>query len=147
MDRRILLIIVVFLGFLVGYACSSKPMPTNGNGIMLTYERSGGIAGLRDQLTIYHNVRSELQRNGSKMEFSLDRNELEHLEKLIQQANFLELQDNYLPGNTIPDAFEYVISYQAEDGKKHVVRTRTTAVPKVLEPLLNELNQIVARQS
>jgi hypothetical protein len=147
MYRRILLIVAVFFGFLVGYACSSEPMPTNGNGIMLTYERSGGIAGLRDQLTIYHNGRCELQRNGSRIEFSLDSIELNRLEQLIQQANFPELKGSYLPDNSIPDAFEYVISYHTQEGSRYAVRTRTTAIPEALGPLLNELSQIVAAQS
>jgi hypothetical protein len=114
---------------------------------MLTYERSGGIAGLRDELTIYYDGRYEVQRNGSETEFTLDRDELTHLENLIQQANFFQLNDNYLPGNIIPDAFQYVISYRTEEGKMHTVRTMTTAVPEVLEPVLSELNQIIARHN
>ena len=141
------IIVVVFLGLLAGYACSSEPTPTNGNNIMLTYERSGGIAGLRDELTIYYSGHSELKRNGTETEFTLTSNELDNLQKLIEQANFPELTDNYLPGNVVPDAFEYVISYYAEEGSRYAVRTRTTAIPEVLAPLLNELSQIVARQS
>ncbi len=144
---RFLLAIAVFLGLLLGCACNPEPTPTNGNGIMLTYERSGGIAGLRDELTIYYDGRCQLQRNGSETEFTLDRGQLAHLEKLIQEANFLQLQNSYLPGSTIPDAFEYVISYHAEEGKMHTVRTMTTAIPEFLEPVLSELNQIIVRNS
>ena len=147
MYRRILLIIVVFIGFLMGYACSPEPTPSNGNGLMLTYERSGGFAGLLDELTIYYNGHCELKRNGHETEFTLNSSELESLENLIEQVNFLELEGNYLPGNVIPDAFEYVISYHTEDGTRYAVRTRTTAIPEVLAPLLNELSQIVARRS
>ncbi len=137
----------VFLGMLLGCSGNSEPTSTNGNGVMFTYERSGGIAGLRDELTIYYDGRYEVQRNGSETEFTLDDDELTHLENLIQQASFFELYDNYLPGNIIPDAFQYVISYRTEEGKMHTVRTMTTAVPEVLEPVLSELNQIIARHN
>ncbi len=147
MVTRCLVVIIACLLIVVGCAGNSEPTPTTGNGVMLTYERSGGIAGLRDELTIYYDGRYEVQRNGSETEFTLDRSELTHLENLIQQANFFQLQDNYLPGNIIPDAFQYVISYRTEEGKMHTVHTMTTAVPELLEPVLSELNQIIARHN
>lgn len=132
---------------LLGCAGNPEPTPTNGNGVMLTYERSGGIAGLRDELTIYNNGHYEVKRNGSETESTLDPGGLSHLENLIQLANFSELDGNYLPSGMIPDAFQYVITYHTEEGKMHTVRTMTNSVPELLEPVLSELNQIIARHN
>ena len=125
----------------------STPMPTNQNSVLISYQRTGGFAGLRDQLTIYSNGRSELQRKGVEGEFTIQPSQLAHLKELMEEANFLGLKEEYLPTNIGADFFEYVISYQAEEGKMHSVRTMTGAVPDALQPILNELNQLISSNS
>ena len=147
MYRRIFLIATALLITLISSSCASQDAPTNGDKIMLTYQRSGGIAGFLDELTIYYNGRTEAKRIGSEAEFTLTNTELEGLKTLIEQANFLKLNANYLPGSPIADAFEYAITYYTQDGERHTVKTMTTAIPDVLGPLINELNEIVTRQS
>ena len=125
----------------------STTVPTSQNSVLVIYQRSGGFAGLRDQLTIYSNGRCELQRKGVEREFTIEPSQLAHLEELMEEANFLDLKEEHLPTNIGADFFEYVISYQAEEGKMHSVRTMNGAVPDALQPILNELNQIISSNS
>lgn len=149
MEKRHFVLICACL--LLLYGCSndseSTPMPTSQNSVLVSYQRSGGFAGLRDQLTIYSNGHCELQRKSVEREFTLEPSQLAHLKQLMEEANFLGLKEEYLPTNIGADFFEYVISYPAGDGKMHIVRTVSGAVPDALQPILNELNQLILSNS
>lgn len=119
---------------------------TSASNIMLSYHRSGGIAGLDDQLVIDDGGHCELQREHTKGEFTLEPNRLKHLIYLLDDADFFSLNDKYLPADTGADFFEYVISYKAE-GKEHTVYTMDGAVPDALQPILDELAQIISSNS
>ena len=122
------------------------PTPTNQNSVLITYQRSGGIMGLRDQLTIYSDGRCELRRKDVEWEFTIPPSQLEHLKELMEEANFLDLKVPDLPP-PIADSFEYVISYYPEVGKSNTVRVRTTAIPDCLRPIMHELNQLISSNS
>ena len=131
--------------------CTRSPEPTpispSESSILVVYQRSGGLAGLRDYLTIYSNGYCELQRKGVELEFTLQPSEMTHLENLMEEADFVGLKDSYLPTNTGADFFEYVVSYQSGAGKMHTVRAISGAVPDALRPILTELNQIISSHS
>ncbi len=125
----------------------TTPVPSSPKSVLVSYQRTGGFAGLRDQLTIYSNGYCELQRKGLEREFTLQPGQLAHLKELMEEANFLGLKAQYLPTNAGADFFEYVLSYQAEEGKMHTVRTINGAVPDALQPILKELNQLISSNS
>ncbi len=149
MRKNYFVLISACLVLISGCFNASEPTPTppNQNSILISYQRTGGFAGLRDQLTIYANGRCELQRKGVEQEFTIQPSQLAHLKELIEEANFLDLKEEYLPSNMGADFFEYVISYQAGEGRMHTVRTMTGAVPDALQPILNELNQLISDNS
>ena len=122
-------------------------MPTSQNSVLVIYERSGGLAGLRDRLTIHRNGHCELQRKGAEREFTLQPGQLAHLTELMEEADFPGLKGEYLPTNSGADYFEYVISYQAGEGKMHSVRARSGAVPDDLQPVLSELDRLISSDS
>ncbi len=128
-------------------ASKTTPVPTSPKSVLVSYQRTGGLAGLRDQLTIYSNGYCELQRKDLEREFTLQPGQLAHLKELMEEADFLGLKDKYLPYNTGADFFEYVVSYQAGEGKMHTVRTINGAVPDALQPILKELNQLISSNS
>jgi len=122
-------------------------VPPSESSVLVVYQRSGGLAGLRDYLTIYSNGYCELQRKGVELEFTLQPSEVTHLKNLMEEANFIGLKDSYLPTNTGADFFEYVVSYQPGTGKMHTVRAISGAVPDALQPILKELNQVISSNS
>jgi len=122
------------------------PVPPNPDSVLISYERSGGIMGIHDQLTIYADGRCELRRIDGEWEFTIPPSQLEHLKELMEEANFLDLKVPDLPP-PIPDSFEYMIYYNPGVGKVNTVRVRTTAIPDCLGPIMHELAQIISSNS
>jgi len=125
----------------------STNTPTNQNSVLVIYQRSGGFAGLRDELTVYSNGDCELQRKAIEREFTLEPDQLAHLKQLMEEESFLNLKGEFLPPNTGADFFEYVVSYQAGESKMHTVRTVSGAVPDALQPILSELDKLISDSS
>lgn len=149
MKKSYFVLISVCLLLVFGCANDSEttPVPTSPKSVLVSYQRTGGFAGLRDQLTIYSDGYCELQRKDLEREFTLQPGQLAHLKELMEEANFLGLKDRYLPTDTGADFFEYVVSYQSGTGKMHTVRAINSAVPDALRPILKELNQIITSHS
>jgi len=115
-----------------GCLCSSEQT------VLITYRRSGGIAGVNDELVIYSNHQAILVRRTGRAEFTLDADQVARLVQQFEEANFVSLDREYLPQNTCCDLYEYVVTYEG-----HTVRTMDTAIPEPLEPLLRTLNEII----
>ncbi|MBW4539964.1 MAG: hypothetical protein KME43_12590 [Myxacorys chilensis ATA2-1-KO14] len=87
----------------------------------VTFERSGGFAGL----IVTTSVDTA----------TLPATETEHLQQLVQSANFFGLPAE-IPAAAQPDRFQYEIT--VEDGNQHhTVRVGEASVPESLRPLLN----------
>lgn len=91
----------------------------------ITFERSGGLMGLKSNLTIdLHELPSD---------------QAEVLRGLVDQADFFNLLENP-PARSIPDGFQYTIT--VETGlSSHTVHTSDTSSPEELKPLLQELSR------
>lgn len=126
------IVIVVLAGWLAG--CTG----TTSSGILVEYRRSGGFAGLDDRVVIQVNGQATLTRKAEHYEFVLDRDTMNQLQALFDDAEFSKLRREYLPSRQGSDLFEYVVMY-----KGHTVRTMDTAVPEALWPVLELLNQII----
>lgn len=118
--------------------------PTSSN-VLVNYHRSGGIAGVQDRLTVYYDGRCELQRKRGQREFTLEPDYLGRLKSLLEKANFPTLKEEYLTP-VGADLMDLIITYQAE-GKKYTVHTDDIAIPDALQPVIVELNQIIAERS
>jgi len=116
--------------------------------ILLRYKRYGGIAGLDDELAIYTNGRCELRRKDVEWEFTIQPSQLAHLKELMEEANFLDLKVPDLPPPGA-DLIKYDILYIPREGQGKVnsVRVWTTAIPDALQPILNELDQLISSNS
>jgi hypothetical protein len=110
---------------------------------MVSYQRSGGIAGLVDHLTIDNNGHCVLQEKTIRREFDLSPDDLTHLRQLFEEANFFTLNSEYLPADIGADRIEYIVTYRIPD-EEHTVRTMDGAVPVVLAPILSQLNRIIS---
>jgi hypothetical protein len=94
----------------------------------ITFERSGGVIG--------NELRLDLDLE------SLADYEAEHLQKLMDEADFFNIPSD-LAANSTPDEFQYVITVEDEDSS-HTVRTSDTTMPRALLPLVKELTMLRA---
>ncbi len=104
----------------------------------LEFSRSGGIAGLDDQLTISADGTARLRRRAIRQELDIEPDVMDRLVKTLQDVPFGDLRREYLPPRAGADLIEYMIKV---DG--HTVRTEDTAIPESLQPLIDLLVQIV----
>lgn len=110
--------------------------------MLVNYQRSGGIAGFNDRLVINDDGHCTLQRKNLEWQFNLPPDDLQNLRQLFQEADFFNLNSEYLPADIGADRFEYTITYRISD-KEHTVRTMDGSVPQALTPVLSQLNRIV----
>ncbi len=123
---------VMLTGWLFG--CTTAPSPD----ALIEYRRSGGFAGLDDHLVIEEEGEATLTRQLEHYEFTLDKDTMNQLQALFEEAEFSQLQQEYLPSRQGSDRFEYQVTY-----KGYTVRTMDGAVPSPLQPILEALNRIV----
>lgn len=128
-----MLALVAVVAFLA--ACEG----VGGSAPLIDYQRTGGIAGFDDHLTVQRDGVATLSRRAVETQFALGSDELGRLETLFAQAGFQKMRREYLPDQPGADRFEYRVTY-----KGHTVRTFDGAVPQALEDILDELNRIVA---
>ena len=133
------------------FACGRGVTPIIPKDALLAYNRVGGFVGYFDRLVIYPDGRCELeaQRGDQEVnkEFEVDAGEISLLNDLMRQADFMNLGDNYLYAeHEGGDVFEYVIAYRIE-GKQHTVNTMDYAIPGFLQPIIDELNGLISRNT
>jgi hypothetical protein len=108
--------------------------------LLVTYQRTGGIAGFSDNLAIYENGSVMVTENGVPGHCMLDDTSIEGLRMIFSQANFPALADNYPAPTPGADYFRYTITYQGK-----TVTTETTGAPPALEPVITILDGLVTR--
>lgn len=91
----------------------------------ITFERSGGFAGLARSVTVSSD--------------SLSNQDAAELRRLIDEARLFDLPEHAGEGEPVPDDFNYVISVD-EGERSTVVRTGDANAPPQLRPLLDWLN-------
>lgn len=91
----------------------------------ITFERSGGLMGLKSSVVIDLN------------ELPLD--QAGTLRRLLDESHFLTLPE-HPPAHTAPDGFQYIITIETET-ITYTVHTNDLAAPDELRPLLEELSQ------
>ena len=121
---------------LAGCLASCTAIPSQGT--LIEYRRTGGFAGLDDHLVVDANGRTILTRKSGRYEFTINRDTMDRLVSVLNNAEFTKLRSEYLPSRKGSDLMEYIVTY-----KDHQVRAMDTAVPDSLWPVLELLNQIV----
>lgn len=106
--------------------------------VLVDYERNGGFAGMSDHLVINTDGHATLTGRTGAREFDLSGDQLNQIEAVFESAGFANIDENSMPGAVPPDAFSYVITYQG-----HRVKTADSAVPAVLQPVLEALNRLL----
>lgn len=99
-------------------------------GVVITYQMSGGFAGITQQWAIYADGR--ITRSDGR-EWQITPAEVEQLLADIKAAGFFDLGDSYMSLNTCCDRFTYVITVNSDDQTKTV--TTIDAAPNIPEGL------------
>lgn len=107
--------------------------------IFVDYQRSGGFAGVSDRVVIFDNGVMLLSDGRSNTESSLNQTQLERIGAVFTTAKFAELEGNYTSGRGGADLFQYSISYHGK-----TIRTEDTAIPPPLQPVIDEMDSILA---
>jgi len=141
----IILSVLVF-GLILISGCSSPPAG-NGEkpqhpGILVQYQRTGGIAGFNDQMVVFENGQVVYSRNTGSGTVTLSDDSLEELGDILESADFPSLAPDYPAGNPGADYFSYVIIY-----KGMTVTTETGGIPPELVPVIGRLDSLLADHS
>lgn len=127
--------IALFVFLAAGCAATNPQVST-----LVEYRRSGGIRGLDDHLIIGTDGEATLIRRAARFEFTVGSDTLDQLRTVLNAADFPNLRREYLPERQGADLFEYTLNYGGR-----TVRTKDFAIPEVLQPLIELLNQLVER--
>jgi hypothetical protein len=135
-----LLAIVATLGVIgpAGGAAPAAPSSKATTGRLVTYERSGGIAGRTVRLVVSRSRRVTGRPGGRS--FLLTRTEYRRLAAAIRRADLPHLPARSRPNHPVADGFVYAVS---ADGR--TVHAETGAVPRRLAPLLSRLAHLLGR--
>lgn len=98
----------------------------------ITFERSGGFAGMKIQAAFDTD--------------KLTQEQAASLKHLLDQAEFFSLPGVFSPQPGTADQFEYDISIEAE-GKTHRVHTTDSTAPEMLRPVLDTLTHMAREQN
>lgn len=107
-------------------------------GIVVDYQRSGGIAGVNDRVVIFDNGAALVSTRSVNTEITVNQTELGRIDAIFTGAKFSGLEGNYTSVRDGADFFQYRISYRGK-----TVNTEDTAIPAALEPVIEAMNQMV----
>jgi hypothetical protein len=127
----------------LGVACGATAAPTRevargASQRLLTYERSGGLAGSRATLTVTRDRRVVARPNGRRLTLGI--REYRRLRADLAHADLARLPAHSRAEHPVPDGFSYVVVAGG-----HRVSAETGAVPARLAPLLKRLNGLLRR--
>ena len=114
---------------------SRSPVPS----VLVDFYRTGGIAGLQDRLVIFDNGVAIVSGRTGNHEIELNQTDIDRIILLFDQGRFLTLQGNYTGRHGSADLVRYTLSYQNK-----TVSAEDTAIPASIQPVIDELNRIIA---
>ena len=137
MPRPALAIVVMLLA-LPGIGCTDDTASQESS-LLIEFQRSGGIRGSDDRLTIDDEGTATLTRDGATSAITIDGSVMNRLRQALREIEFdkLVVEDSPRRGG---DAYEYAITYQGS-----TVRAPETALPESLRPLVELLDGILNR--
>lgn len=108
--------------------------------VFVDYQRTGGIAGLNERVVIFDNGIAVISGRTVNTETTLNQTELERIGNLFSESKFSTLEGNYTSRRGGADLMQYRISYHGK-----TVLTEDTATPSTLQPIIDEMNSVLAR--
>ena len=136
----IMIVMVLFSG------CVTRP-PLNGEkpevpDILVEYKRTGGMAGFQDQMVVFENGQVVYSRKDNGGTFTVPAETLHRIRALLENADFPALAPHYPAASPGADYFFYSLTY-----REKTVTTETGGIPPRLEPVIMQLDALLAGQS
>ncbi len=124
---------------------TAVPTPTNAPNTAVVFKRSGGLAGLNEQWTVFTNGRIE---TNTTIEPQLSDEQVSQLLSSLESAGFFELDTTYLPEDTCCDRYLYEIT-AVQDTTFHSVTTleNTPDMPEALQQSLRLIQNLLLANS
>lgn len=123
-------------------ACANQTPPTTVEGDWpLIFTRSGGFAGLDQQLIVHADGRAIWRDGAEQQELQVAQNTLISLQALLEAAPFEDLPRTSAAPPGSADLFSYSITYAGR-----TIEFQDEAVPAGVEPVLRLINEIAARR-
>jgi hypothetical protein len=136
--------VVLLLGLSLALAaCASTRAsgPSTDSHLLVTFRRTGGIAGVDDTLVIDNQGNGTATRRPSKTAtVSLSPAERDQLRTMLDEAHFERLRSTYAPAAPVPDGYIYDLRYQG-----HAVEVHDPAAPTELQPVIGLLSEMLTR--
>jgi hypothetical protein len=135
--------IVLIIALVVVSGClGSKTPPVSrpkAPAVLVDYYRTGGLAGFDDRLVIFDNGVAVVSSKTVNQEIEISKTDIDRIITLFNQSQFPMLEGSYSarPGST--DLIKYTISYHSK-----TVNAEDSVVPPALQPVIDELNRILA---
>jgi hypothetical protein len=111
----------------------------------LTFERTGGFAGLAQRLTVdgQGQAISEDLRSGRLVEGRLSPEEMTELQRLLAESDFLSQDPSQ--SRDCSDCFNYEVTL-TQDSQSHPVRANSLGLDSRLAPLVEWLAQFLGKE-
>jgi hypothetical protein len=114
---------------------SGVPSSTPGGDVLVTYARTGGLAGFQDVVVVYKDGRI-FRKGGCKAK--LPAADLAKLRATLARTDFASIEPPHRP--PVADGFVYQVGYEG-----HAVTARTPDIPAELQPVLVAFEEIVRK--
>jgi hypothetical protein len=101
----------------------------------LGYARSGGIAGLSEELTIQPDGRAKVTTRKASKAFKLSKDERSRVSVALADADLAHVKVRDTPA--VPDSFVYELRYRGTR-----LEFNDTNLPKAVKPLVSELHRL-----
>ncbi|MBK8901146.1 MAG: hypothetical protein IPM53_08185 [Anaerolineaceae bacterium] len=124
---------------------TAVPTATNAPNTAVVFKRSGGLAGLNEQWTIFTNGRVE---TNTTITPQLSAEQVSQLLSSLESAGFFALDNTYLPDDTCCDRYLYEIT-AVQDTTFHRVTTleNTPDMPEALQQTLRLIQNLLFENS
>lgn len=114
-------------------------------GVLVTFVRSGGFAGVRDHLEVGDAGKGRVttKRQPAGVDVALDPAQMADLSSVLSRAKFGSLQVAYGTPGAIADNFQYEVSHEGTTVTVHDL----SAAPPTLQAAIGQLEFVVAQAS
>ena len=130
---------IALLAVLVALSSAAAPAAAR---TLVRYERTGGLAGFHDEVTVGTGGRVHVERRTGERRFTLSERRLRALRKAVREARFATLRERYAPPDRVADGFTETTRHA---GHTVVVQTGAKA-PARLDRLLSRLRPLLSER-